>query len=166
LPILRAIDALPAWPQRIREVVADAASEVLPQRASLRWSPPSDTDSVWHLALVPVNDGATALHLFVGTTEDGTDAFEVGSRAASFELWRDAEERVDEIRELVSAFVAGRCTEETGYVGADAKTVEMRIELKPGAVTRYSVSRRPAAARALESLRRAERVETTTYDPF
>jgi hypothetical protein len=156
----------PEWPLRIIEAVADAASEVVPQRATVEWSAPSEDEPFWQVALTPHRSGATGLYFFVGSDGLGDDNFETASRSANFELWEPESERLTLVRQIVEAVIGGRCVEEVGYVGNDPKTVELRLGLPRGATITYRSTRRPARPRRFESLRAPERTETNTFEAY
>lgn|SRR5262245_10787806 len=148
------MNELPPWPRRFFDLVADVASDLLPDRASLDCSPPTEANPYWHIALIPANEAASALHLFITPTGAGQDNFEVGSRAASYELWEEPpEQRLVLLREIIEAIVAGRCSEEVGYT-----KIKLHLDLRDGPVT-YSCVARPPEPRRSEWRSTPQRVD-------
>jgi hypothetical protein len=154
------------WPQRVRDVLEKAAVDMVPERAAVRTVPPSQADPFVQLALIPVNQEATSLHVFIEETGTGTDSFETGSREASFDLWQTPDRRLPRLAEIVRAVTEGSCIERIAYVGETAVKVEMTFLLPVDGETTYSLTRAPANRRFFEMFRRPERIETRRFEAY
>jgi hypothetical protein len=151
---------LPEWPRAILEIVVDATADLLPERASLNWSPPTEAVWFWHLSLTPRASGAAELHLFVEDDPSGIDNFETGSRASSFELSEPTAERLARVRQIVAAVTGGHFVEEIRYVGDDPVEVELRLEIAEDDPTTYKRYTPPRSPRA------QQRVRTNAFRPY
>jgi hypothetical protein len=154
------------WPERVRDVLVRAAADVVAERAALTTVPPSEADPFLQLALTPINQEATSLHVFIEETGTGTDSFETGSREASFDLWETPDRRLARLTEIVRAVIEGRCMERIAYVGETAVKVEMTFLLAVDGETTYSLKRAPANHRFFEMFRGPERIETRTFEAY